>query len=263
MFLNKFLKKSRKSDQAVDSEHEELLKKIEKFGSDIDAHDDNLVEEQIKFSRECYEIEAKRASTVEQKASQILGQTSIVITLSMIGVPSIIGVFREANGSESIWILVVEILAALLILFSSYKLIYAIVAASKAITPRAMFYPVYKAIIDGDHKTVKEFKLSLISSYMKTIQINRPLVAIKVQYVFLAHNNFRNALIYVSLGLFILYVGLGLKSTIFKTEKESLLTNREKEYVFRAFEKYLSEKNHFVYLDINSTDSIVQKETSR
>jgi hypothetical protein len=236
------------------------LSQIKDYPSKFAGSDEHLIEAHLKFGKECFDDEFKRAVNIEQKAGQIIAQSGMVITLSLIGVPGLIKIFLDTGGlGEGKWI-AVEALAAFTLLVGFIFLIISVYFGGKTLLPRDYSYPDYNKIFESGGTKV-DFMFAAIQDYAESAGKNTIIDDEKARIVSKAQKFFRNALLILSFAILTLYISLVFKSVEYK-KKEDVLVKTETGILTRAILNAIEIKSKNASKN-NPIDTLKLKNSSR
>ena len=162
---------------------------------DLEGINNSELEERIQYLREIFQFEEARQSTIENKISQIVGQSGVVFSIAGLFIPLFFDKLNEINLLEKTLLLLIFIIALFFYLWSILKATqsYQINNYRYAnITPETII----------KYKEKNELNKVIIQDFFYSCQVNQISNTHKANKLIYANNSFKSGSICIGILLF-------------------------------------------------------------
>ena len=221
--------------------HKETIEFLEKeYPKDLNKLDDDFVNEKINYLKDIFQLEKGRQSSIDNKFTQIIGQSSIVIAVVSIIIPLV----NDKFSYSSEYLLLI-ILIAFLGVFSIYNLTSSIWISIKHLKTRGYSRPMHNQILYHSKSKLRDFKIDHLINLYNSTNDNIDVNSIKADKVNKAYSRFSRGIV------FFLFTSILVTTYIFKNPKEDVkkvtianqLNVKEIEVQLNSISKKLSDLN--------------------
>ncbi len=192
----------------LDSKRAEEIRRIRaRFRSRFEVEESSaILNEHQKYLWACFDEEVRRQGVIDGKASQVLSQSGLIITLSTLGIPSILRAFTENGGFFGSGLaLIFEVSSLLVIALAFIGFILAVVYAGMMLHPKKFMRPDYQMTLIEDNWDIAKFKISEQDEIIHSIVANNKLNGKKARQLKRSNRLFRFSLLGFLFSILLIY----------------------------------------------------------